>query len=330
MLVIVNAMWGATFPVMKAMNLQIDDYFGVTQATASGWLRSASAGWLIAIRFGFALVMFVIFFRGAMSRVRLPHALAGVALGTLFFIGMLLQVIGLGTIPASRSGFLTSLAVVFTPLLSTIFRRRLPRSTVMAGVAFALVGVAVLTEIIDFNGGVSIAPDSLSRWTWGDSLTILAAIFFSCQILLVDVLGKRYDSIAFTPGMFATAVVLGMLVFAGLAGHVPDIPDGRSWWGLAKQPSFFGLIGVLGLFPSLLAFAWMNKYQPYLTATQAAVIYTTEPFFASTWAMFLPAVMAAYCAVTYANESFTWPLLIGGVFVLLANVLALWPAKRVG
>ncbi|MGB7324909.1 MAG: DMT family transporter [Rubripirellula sp.] len=328
MLIITNAIWGATFPMMKGLNFQVDSHFGVTDVTASGWLRCSAAAWMISIRFGLALAMFVVFFRGVMRRVGWPHVISGATMGVFFFFGLLVQVIGLGTISASRSGFLTSLAVVFTPLFSTILRRRLPRGTVMAGVVFALAGVSVLTEMVVIgDGSVRVASDALQRWTWGDSLTIVGACFFSCHILLVDVLGKRYESIAFTPGMFAMATVLGAVTFGLLKTSVPEIPIGQSWTGLAVQPQFFGLIAALGLFPSLLAFAWMNKYQPYLSAVQAAVIYTSEPFFASTWAMFLPGILAVLCSVPYVNESFSSPLLVGGVLILTANVLALWPQK---
>ncbi len=327
-LVVVNAMWGASFPVMKCLNLEVDEHFGVTEFTASTALRTGSAAWMIAIRFAVALGLFLIFFRGTLARVRRAHVLAGVAIGTLFFIGLLCQVIGLATIPASRSGFLTSLAVVFTPLLSTLGRRRLPHATVLLGAAVALAGVSILTGLVTFESGrLSVAQDALSKWTTGDSLTTLAAFSFSGQILLVDRLGKRYDSVAFTPSMFAVVAVLASIVFAMLSGQIPeDTASFRDdWMALATQPRFYWMIGLLCVFPSLLAFAWMNKYQPTLTAVQAAVIYTLEPVFASLWAMFLPAVLSITCAVTYGNEEFSMPLVIGGGLVLMANVLALWP-----
>ena len=161
-LVVVNAMWGASFPLMKSLNLEVDEHFGVTELTASTPLRAGSAAWMIAIRFALALLLFLIFFRGTLARVRSPHVLAGVAIGTLFFVGLLLQVIGLATIPASRSGFLTSLAVVFTPLLSTLGRRRLPHATVLLGAAVALLGVAILTGLLTLESGrVRVAQDAL-------------------------------------------------------------------------------------------------------------------------------------------------------------------------
>jgi drug/metabolite transporter (DMT)-like permease len=327
-LVMVNAMWGSSFPVMKCLNLQIDQHFGVTEFTASTWLRSGSAAWMIAIRFALALLLFAVFYRGTLRSVRPAHFWAGVAIGVLFFLGLLLQVMGLATIPASRSGFLTSLAVVFTPLIATLWQRKLPRTSSLLGAMVALVGVTILTGLVEFQAGrVTLADDALQRWTRGDSLTTLAAVFFSGQILVIDRLGKRYDSIAFTPSMFATTAVLATLVFAILQPQIPEVAAG-GWTELATQPRFFVNMTLLCIFPSLLAFAWMNKYQPRVSAVQAAVIYTLEPLFASMWAMFLPALLSVFCYVAYANEQVELPLIVGGSLVLVANVLALWPQRK--
>lgn len=326
-LVIVNAIWGSSFPLVKCLNLQIDQHFGVDELTASTWLRSAAAAWMIGIRFGLAFLMFAIFFRGVMRSVRTPHFWSGVVIGVFFFLGMLFQVMGLATIPASRSGFLTSLAVVFTPLITTLLQRRLPRTSSLLGAAVALLGVTVLTGLLEVSSGqLSLAEDALSHWTWGDSLTTLAAFFFSCQILAVDRLGKRYDSLAFTPSMFFTTAVLSAIVFAVIQPQIPEASSG-GWIGLTAQSRFFLIIVVLCIFPSLLAFAWMNKYQPRVSAVQAAVIYTMEPVFASSWAMFLPALLGPICMVSYANEQFSLPMVVGGSLVLAANFLALWPEK---
>ncbi|MCP4889561.1 MAG: DMT family transporter [Planctomycetaceae bacterium] len=324
-------MWGSSFPVMKCLNLEMDEHFGVTELTASAALRTGSAAWLIAIRFAVAFVLLIFFMRGTFSGIRRAHIYSGIVIGALFFIGLLLQVIGLATIPASRSGFLTSLAVVFTPLISTLGQRKLPRITVLLGAAVALLGVTILTGLLSFEGGqFSIAKEGLSRWTIGDTLTTLAALCFSGQILLVDRLGKRYNSVAFTPSMFAVVAVMAFAVFAVFKGYIPEVTStpGSDWLALAVQPRFYILIALLCIFPSLIAFALMNKYQPSLSAVQAAVIYTLEPVFASLWAMFIPALLSVACFVTYKNEEFSMTLLIGGSLVIAANALALWPEPK--
>ena len=273
-----------------------------------------------------------------MKSIRFEQILGGIALGSLFFIGMMLQVSGLATIPASRSGFLTSLAVVVTPLMSSLFQRRKPRWTSIAGAAISVVGVCVLTEMVTLNQhSLAFAEDAFSRWRIGDTLTLVAVIFFSFQIVLLDTLGKRMDTLLVTPSMFATAATLAIVTFLLLSGGAESSPTSDSvaqsqqnatWWKLATGPPFLSLVAVLSVFSSLIAFAWMNKYQPRITATQAAVVYTLEPLFALVWALFLPAILAPLINVDYANEQVSSELFIGGGLLVVANLVAMFPGRK--
>jgi len=326
-----TAIWGTSFPMMKSLNLQIDQHFGESVQIASIGFRTAAAAWMIALRFSFALILFLICFPRTTGRVRWPHIGAGAAIGFMFAVGLVLQVIGLATIPASRSGFLTSLTVVFVPMLSTILRWRLPNATVLGAGAIAMVGVSVLTGLVNLEGGgVVIADDALGGWTFGDSLTIFGAVFFAFQIVLVDWFGKKYESTEFTPSMFATTAMFAWILLYVLQFVGPEDGDSLAigrWVQLGLKPTFWGLVVVLAVFPTMVAFVLMNKYQPAISAVQAGVIYTLEPVFASAFAMFLPAILSTLCMVSYSNESFTMPLIVGGSLVAAANVLALWPIR---
>ena len=328
-LIAVNAMWGLSFPIMKSLNIQMDQHFGVTEATIPGSLRISSAAWMIAIRFAAAFAMFAIVFPRSLRGVQRTEWLGGAAIGAFFCSGLILQVIGLATIEASRSGFLTSLSVVFTPLLSTLVLLRRPRFPSVLGAVVAVIGVSILTGVLEVTGqGVSVADAARSAWTIGDSLTALSAIFFSGQILLLDHLGTRCNSIALTPGMFLSTATIGGIMFVVFQKSIPSELT-ASWLSLTIQPQFFVLIAVLGAVASTVAFSWMNKYQPAVSATQAAVIYTLEPVFVSVWAMFLPGWISVCCGVEYANENIGLPTILGGTLVLLANVLALWSERKV-
>ena len=329
-MVVTNAMWGASFPLVKALNLKVDLHFGVSEQDASTQLQMTQAAWMIGVRFSIALCLFVIFLPKTSLRATWREHGAGALLGLFFFCGLLLQVIGLASIPASRSGFLTSLAVVFTPVASTLLGKTLPRFSVLVAVVFALVGVSVLTGMVTSDGwSVVIANDAMDRWALGDTATVIAALFFSAHILLLDRLGRRCNPIAMTPAMFATAAVAGWGFFLATRGFVPEAVGGGApaWLPIALSTDFAIIIGVLCVFPSLIAFALMNRYQTSLSAAQAAVIYTLEPLFASLFAMFLPGMITAMGVINYANETFTASHIIGGLLILVANVLALWPKR---
>jgi hypothetical protein len=56
-------------------------------------------------------------------------------------------------------------------------------------------------------------------------------------------------------------------------------------------------------------------------ATTAGIVYCTEPLFATLFALFLPAILARFHGITYANEIATTHLLIGGSLITVANLL---------
>lgn len=333
-LVGVNALWGLSFPIVKALNLQMETHFGVEEATADVWLLARISSWVIAVRFLIAFALILLLCRRLVATVRLPHVLAGAAIGGMFFAGLLLQVAGLASIPASRSGFLTSLVVVWTPIFSTLGQRRLPRRQTLLGAAVSILGVSILTGMIRLDAGhIGFADDALSRWRLGDTLTSIAVLFFTGQIILVDSLAKRYESTAFTPSMFATTALCASAMFAGLQLFQLDeasveVRQTSRWLELVGEVRFIVPVLVLSVFSTLVAFFWMNRYQPFLTAGQAAVLYTLEPLFASSWAMFLPAWLSIFCHVSYANEQLSWQLVGGGALLILANGLALWPQRK--
>jgi len=57
-----------------------------------------------------------------------------------------------------------------------------------------------------------------------------------------------------------------------------------------------------------------------LEATEAGLIYCAEPVFASVFALFLPAWLAALSGGFYPNETATARLLIGGGLITAANI----------
>lgn len=332
-LVGVNALWGLSFPIMKSLNLQMEQFFGLENDSVPSSLSVAFSSGMIGMRFLISLVVLCLFCPSLVRGATRDEWRAGVFVGLFFYVGLVLQVIGLATIPASRSGFLTSLTAVFTPIFSALLFRKSVSSNVVVGVLIALFGVSILTGLIAIDTkGIRIAPDATSKWTLGDTLTTLGAVLFTCQLLLVDYYGKRTNSTAITPGMFLAVALAAGLTFAVLhASALASMPIYsnhalQSWWKLFFSPLFIGIVLFLALFCSVLAFLGMNKYQPQITAVQASIIYSSEPVFASTWALFLPGLLGIIdTKIGYPNEIISAQLLLGGTIVLLANIVSLWP-----
>jgi drug/metabolite transporter (DMT)-like permease len=334
-LLLVNALWGISFPVVKVLNTMSDAHFGIETANESDTFRLLASTWMLATRFTLAFVLLLLGgFRLVYETTR-REWWAGASIGVLFFSGLVLQVIGLATIPASRSGFLTSLTTVFTPILGIFLFRLFPSRWMVAGALLALLGVMVLTDLIVWDeSGLRLAEDAAQRWTWGDSVSTIGSMFFAVQVLLLDHYGKRMRSIALTPGMFLvtaglswalTAMILATPLREGTGVSSMGFGD---WWALTIRGPYLTSLFVLASFCSVVSFGLMNRFQPHVTASQAAVIYSIEPVCASLWALFLPGWLSVATGMNHPNETLTRSLLVGGIMILIANVVALYPTRR--
>jgi hypothetical protein len=72
---------------------------------------------------------------------------------------------------------------------------------------------------------------------------------------------------------------------------------------------------------TLAAFTIMNKWQPFITTTEAGLLYCSEPVFTALLALFLPAWFSLWGGLDYLNETLGVNLLVGGGLITLANVL---------
>lgn len=135
----------------------------------------------------------------------------GVACGLPLAAGYVLQTIGLRTVTASVSAFLTYLLVVLVPLASAVLRRRLPDRAVLVGAAVAAAGLWLLTG----------ARPSLGT---GELLTVGCAVAFAAHILVVGAVAAGHDAVQLN----AVQLVTGGLLFLG-PGLAAGGMTARAW-----------------------------------------------------------------------------------------------------
>jgi drug/metabolite transporter (DMT)-like permease len=328
-LVLVNVLWGVSFPLMRMINGLMDQ---AVPAGSEATSRAATiveqltrASFYMAMRFSIAMVLLAMAMPSLFRRLTRAEWLMGMGVGLPFAAGFLLQVAGLNEIPASRSGFLTSLCVAFTPLLMIAVERRWPRPAIVMGAAIALLGTAFLTGLLVPGGrfGVHLAADSTSPPGMGDALTVAAAFLFGFQIIAIDVFARRMTSERLTAGMFLAVIVVAIVVFSTSATLRPMPAGPSAWTGLLTDWPFLALTAITSVFCSALAFCLMNTYQPEVSPVQAASIYTLEPVFATLWAMWLPGVLSPLVGLDYPSESADLMLLLGGALIVLGNIISL-------
>jgi len=299
MLVLANAFWALSFPLIKAI------------ACAQQQVLPGSGSWFItactiAPRFVLAAAILAVWQRGALRRLTRSEVRQAVGLALFASAGMLFQNDGLQFTAASTSAFLTQLYAILIPLWVALRTRRLPPATVWAACGLVLAGVAVL-------GRFDWQAVRLGR---GELETLVSSLFFMGQILWLDrpeFVANRPVPVTFL--MFVLEAAVFAVMAAAAAPRVADLPL------LLTSLPWLGLTALLTLFCTVGAFTLMNTWQPRVTATEAGLIYCLEPVFAATVALFLPGWFSAWAGFGYANETVTGNLVLGGGLITAANVL---------
>jgi len=300
-LIVACALWGLSFPLVKVLNLeQAARMPGASSLFLAAWLQSA--------RFGLGAVMLLPFLLGRQCPTA-KEIRQGLSIALWGGAGMWLQADGLAYTDASTSAFLTQAYCIFLPLWACLRMRRTPATRVVVATLLVLVGGAILS---------GLRPDHL-RLGRGELETLCAALLFSFQILTLE--NPRYAGNRGLPVSFVMFLGIALLFLPITAITAPNLAACYTA-GASFQAGV--LTGCLALFCSVGAYLLMNTWQPRVTATEAGLIYTTEPVFTAIYVLFLPAVLGGFIGCSYPNESLTIPLVAGGALILAANVLMQW------
>lgn len=299
MLLIANACWGLSFPLMKAAGL----IQAKVAADSGSWFTTAT---MVAPRFLLAsLVLLAAFGRNCRDITRLEWR-QGIGLGVFASLGMLFQADGIQFTDASTSAFLTQFYAILIPVYLAWRSRRNPGGRVWGCAALVLAGVAIL-------GRFDWRELHLGR---GEAETLLASVFFMGQILwlerpeFVQNRALRITLVMFLVEGLAF-LLLGAVTAPSLAAVLAPLAV-PAWWGFTLALTGFCTLG---------AFILMNTWQPRISATEAGLIYCIEPIFGSVFALFLPGFFSVWAAIAYPNEQATAHLLVGGGLITLANII---------
>lgn len=299
-LIVACALWGLSFPVVKALHLD-------QTARVPGVSSEFLAAWMQVARFGLGALMllpFVLRHRFPRNEVR-----QGLLLALWGGLGMAIQADGLAYTPASTSAFLTQAYCVILPMWACLRTRSLPGRRLVIATLLVMIGGAVLS---------GIKPDDL-RLGRGEIETLVASFIFTFQILTLE--NPKYEGNRSLPVTFimcgGIALLFLPITFLLAPSSAAVLTAGASW------PTAFFIV-ILALCCSVGAYLLMNHFQPKVSATEAGLIYTTEPVFTAGYSLFLPVLLAGQA---YPNETLTTTLIVGGLLIVAANVLMQWKRK---
>ena len=190
---------------------------------------------------------------------------AGICCGIPLFAAMATQQIGINWTTPGISAFLTTNYVLFVPLLVAILTRHLPSRRVWVCALAALVG----TYLICLTGHAA-STNSLHIGK-GELWTILCALFFAIQMVVVDHFSKKCDVLIMSAVQLLTCSVLGT-PFLLLPSEVAPLAAG----GLLA--AWIPLI-YCGIFSSGIAYTLQNFAQARTPPALAAVMLSLESVF---------------------------------------------------
>ncbi len=271
-LVLCGAIWGYGFIAVNAAL----EFFGPM------WINNLRN--FMAAAVALPVVFLIPKFR---AKFTLPLFLAAGAPGTALALALVFQTWGMKYTSVTKSGFITTLYVLFVPIGMALVHKHRISIWHWAYVLLALLGTALMCNF-EWNG---------DGWNKGDALVLIAAILMAVQFLLIDRTASKFNA----PFLFNTAqTVWGFLVTLPFALLLEGTSLNLSRLGL----SAWAMMGFLAWISTLLAFGVQVDAQKHLPPSTTSLLCLLESPF------------AAVFAVVFLSESQSVTQWIGGFMIL--------------
>lgn len=271
-LLLVAAIWGTTFALLRDS------------------MRILHPADLMALRFTIGGVVLAVLYRKRIWPLKRQWLIDGAWLGLWLGAGYLTQVIGLTTISASRSAFITGSYVAVVPIVAYAVWRTRPKFGEFLGIVLVLAGLFAFSA----DSGFSLGPGEF--WTLG------CAITFGVQIVITNIVVRRSDPMALSVIQIAMGAIMGW-IFVGARGGI-----GTPWTEIPWATLLY-----LAIFATSLVIALQTWALGRTSPIKAGLIFSLEPVF------------AAIFAGLFFGERMTARELMGAAFIMGGIVVTeLW------
>jgi drug/metabolite transporter (DMT)-like permease len=267
-------------------------FWGVTFTIVKQAVESIDVFVFLSQRFilAFVLILPICLLKGKNLDARTLRQ--GCIMGVFLFGAYAFQTVALLYTSASNTGFLTGLNVVMVPVLSSIMlRHRIPHMIKIA-VALSVAGLFLLCG----NGSLN--------FNTGDILAATCAVCVSLHLIYTGEFARTSDY------YWLTAVQLGIVamlstVFAVVRGKQVFI-----WY-----PHLIWTLLICAVIATVFAFLVQTSMQRFISHSNTALIFCTEPVFAAGYAWFA------------INERLGLFGLAGALFILVGMVVSIIPER---
>ena len=180
-------------------------------------------------------------------------------LSLAFFLGSWLQQAAMQTASVTNGGFLTSLYVIFTPVVVYFTARSRPHPIIYLGAPLALVGIYLLTGA------------NLDHLTFGDRMLVACALCWAVQVAMLGALAQETGM----PIAISTITIFAAALLSTAGAFLLEQPTiealNAGWIELAYT----------GVLSTAVAFTLQAVGQRYVPPSNAAIILSTEALFAA-------------------------------------------------
>lgn len=232
------------------------------------------------------LLLGIIFFK-KMKTIDRKSVISGIILGLSLYIGQTLQTIGLKYTTAGKQAFLLASYTIIVPFISWIIVKKKPDIYSFLAGLLTLIGIGLLS----LQGGLSIS--------YGDSLSLMFAVVFAFQIVLIGIYVKNINPIHLTT---VQLLIAGTLTLISALIFEPSIKSVTTDAVLS--------IGYLVIFNTTIAFLVQNIAQKYTSDTHASIIISLE------------SVFGFLLSVILMKELVTLRMILGCVLIFTAVIIS--------
>uniref|UniRef100_A0A7S1B9G2 EamA domain-containing protein n=1 Tax=Corethron hystrix TaxID=216773 RepID=A0A7S1B9G2_9STRA len=273
--------------------------------------------------------------------------LGGLECGLWITLGYFSQAIALGTISSSKCAFLCSLTVVVVPLITSLITKKPPKLISLLSAMLAVGGVGILEGVVDLNSLLPGAANAVSDISLvassatvgvtsssgeiatgaisimdkigaalgiagGDVVALLQSFGFGISFMRIEHYLEKYEHVENRVLTIAAAecVSVGICsllwVLFDFGGHIPNM-------AYMIEAHRIGAVAWTGIMTTVVAIFLEGIALQKATATDAALIFASEPIWASLFGAWL------------LNEKLGLNSYVGGSLIILACVVSSVP-----
>ncbi len=261
--------WGSSFFIMKNTLDVMPTFF------------------LLAVRFTVGALLLALVCGKKWKFCTRDYVWRGAAMGAFLFLAYALQTFGLAGTTPSKNAFLTAVYCVIVPFLNWAVAKRKPDGYNIAAALLCLAGVGLVSLEADFS------------ITWGDLLTLCAALFYAFHIVTVSKVSPGKDIYLLTVFQFAFA--------AGLS-WICAVPLERFPFEAFRSGAVWASMAYLSVMATTVALVFQNVGQVWSDPASASVILSLE------------SVFGVLCSVLFYGDPVTPRLMCGFAVIFVAVV----------